>query len=60
MTEPTFRLRQRPDKSIICSCNKNAKKYGGTKAQRERLSDNNCQSFNSNSKSFFPQQNSNL
>ena len=37
MTKPTFRLRERPDKSTSCSHNKNAKII----------------QFNSNSKSFF-------
>ena len=58
MTKITFRMRGRPDKSY--------ETYGTTIVQKGRLSDNNCQGFNSNSKiaSFFPrkvpQQNPNV
>ena len=51
MTKPTFRPRGRPDNSTSCfNKKKNAKAYGETNAQRGQLSENNCQSFNSNSK----------
>ena len=50
MTKRTFRPRGRPDNSTSCFNNKNAKTYRETNAQRGQLSDNNCQSFNSNSK----------
>ena len=50
MSKPTFRPRRRPDKSTSCFHNKNAKIYGKANAQRGWLCDNNCQSFNSNSK----------
>ena len=41
MTKPTFTPSGRPDKSTICSHNKNAygKTYGKTNAQSGRVSD---------------------